>query len=148
MSVDTTPQRPLAVSGSNQGPSPSQMLEDALESRLGNIKKLKDKDLIDETEYKEQKAEVLRIHNSAMAARHAQKLIVLNPVFAGDPSPPVLARAVRDVLTNAFADTDVSSGPSLKRSRETSSITPDSNRSLLSFACCCRASHAVELRML
>ena len=147
MSVDTTPQRPLAVSGSNQGPSPTQMLEDALKSRLGNIKKLKDKDLIDETEYKEQKAEVLRIHNSAMAARHAQKLIVLNPVFAGDPSPPVLARAVRDVLTNAFADTDVSSGPSLKRSRETSSITPDSNRSLLSFACC-SASHAVALRML
>ena len=118
-------------------------------SRLGNIKKLMDKDLIDKTQYKEQKAEFLRIHNSAMGARHAHKLIVLNPVFAGDPSPSVLARAVRDVLTNAFADTDVSSGPLLKRSRETSSITPDSNRSLLRFACCFRASHAaVELRQL
>ena len=58
-----------------------------------------DKDLIDDTEFKEQKAEALRLHNSAMAARHAQKLMVLTPVFAGDPSPPVPARAVRDVLT-------------------------------------------------
>ena len=51
MGVDAMPQRPLAVSelDSSMGPSPTQMLEDALVSRLGNIKKLMDQDLIDGT---------------------------------------------------------------------------------------------------
>ena len=46
MGVDATPQRPLAVSelDASMGLSPTQMLEDALVSRLGNIKKLMDKD--------------------------------------------------------------------------------------------------------
>ena len=46
MGVDATPQRPLTVSelDSSMGSSPTQMLEVALVSGLGNIKKLMDKD--------------------------------------------------------------------------------------------------------